>query len=53
MSKPTPLSRRSVLQTAGLLGVSAAAMSSQAWADEPSVGALSFAKESGLVTAGA
>lgn len=50
MSKPTPLSRREVLQTAGLLGVSAAAISSQTWADQPSAGGISFAKESGLVT---
>lgn len=42
------LSRREVLQTAGLLGISAAAISSGARAAETV--ALSFAKDSGLVT---
>jgi Fe-Mn family superoxide dismutase len=48
MSILKPLSRREVLQTAGVLGISAAAMSSGALAAEP--GNLPFAKESGLVT---
>jgi len=45
---PKPLSRREVLATAGLLGISAATMSIDAQAAES--GVLSFAKESGLVT---
>jgi Fe-Mn family superoxide dismutase len=48
MGMPKPLSRREVLQTAGVLGISAAAMSSGALAAEP--GNLPFAKESGLMT---
>lgn len=48
MPMPKPLSRREVFQTAGLLGISAAAMSSGAQAAES--GSLSFAKDSGLVT---
>src|SRR5262245_50667592 len=46
---PKPLSRREVLQTAGLLGISAAAtLPSSAVAAE--AGSLSLAKDSGLVT---
>jgi superoxide dismutase, Fe-Mn family len=48
MTMPKALSRREVLQTAGLLGVGAAAISSSALAAE--AGNLSFAKDSGLVT---
>lgn len=48
MPIPKTLSRREVLQTAGLLGISAAAMSSSAMAAES--GGLAFAKDSGLVT---
>jgi len=45
---PTALSRREVLQTAGLLGISAATVSANAAAAESD--ALPFAKESGLIT---
>ncbi len=37
MTLPKPLSRREVLQTAGLLGISAAAMSATASAAESSI----------------
>ena len=50
MSISKPLSRREVLQTAGLLGVTAAAVSSNAWAAEGGSTGLPFSKESGLVT---
>lgn len=50
MTMPKPLSRREVLQTAGLLGISAAAMSSNASAAESVAVGVPFAKESGLVT---
>lgn len=50
MTMPKPLSRRDVLQTAGLLGISAAAMSSHPMAADSGAAGLSFAKESGLVT---
>ncbi|WP_425619018.1 superoxide dismutase [Anatilimnocola sp. NA78] len=50
MSMPKSLSRREILQTATLLGVSAAAVSSNARAAEPGGGGITFAKDSGLVT---
>jgi Fe-Mn family superoxide dismutase len=49
MSMPQVLSRREVLQTASLLGISAAAASAAIAADSPS-GGLALLKESGLVT---
>lgn len=45
---PTGLSRREVLQTASLLGISAAAVATNAAAAETF--SLPFAKESGLIT---
>lgn len=50
MTNPKPLSRRAVLQTAGLLGISAASLSSQSFCAEQTAGGLPFAKDSGLVT---
>ena len=49
MLAPHPLSRREVLQTAGLLGITAAATSGALAADAPPAG-LAMLKESGLVT---
>ena len=49
MSMPKPLSRRDVLQTASLLGISAAAATTGLAADGPA-GSLAMLKESGLVT---
>src|SRR5215213_4508560 len=45
---PSPLSRRQILQTAGLLGISAAALSDDASAAEKVN--LPFAEQSGLIT---
>jgi Fe-Mn family superoxide dismutase len=50
MATPKPLSRREVLWTASLLGISAAATSPDALAAEPGVKGFTFAKDSGLVT---
>ena len=50
MSISKPLSRREVLQTASLLGITAAAVSGNAWAAEAGSAGLPFAKESGLMT---
>jgi Fe-Mn family superoxide dismutase len=49
MSLPKVLSRREVLQTAGLLGLSATAMNAAVAVDEPA-GGLALFKDSGLVT---
>jgi len=45
-----PLSRREVLQTASLLGITAAGISGSAWGAEAGSAGLPFAKESGLLT---
>src|SRR6185436_2734891 len=49
MTTPKTLSRREVLQTAGLLGITAAATSAAVAADTPPAG-LAMLKDSGLVT---
>lgn len=49
MFAPKPLSRREVLQTAGILGISAAAAGTASAADSPAAGLAMF-NESGLVT---